>query len=138
MQHPGETSLESQERWSRVIYPTGLALTIATGILLGLWGWSGAQQAGTWWLAVVVNLLAILVYILARQVLNRFDAPAAALRFRLQHLDWLPRSLGAGYSLFRQLAELITSTLEGDGGLLWSLLLLVLILSLLATAGGLP
>jgi hypothetical protein len=33
-------------------------------------------------------------------------------------------------------ARLVTTTLEGDGGIFWSILLLVLILSLLSTGGG--
>ncbi len=56
--HPGETSLESQEKWVKVIYPTGLLILMVVAFLLGFWGWAGAHTIGLWWLAIVAILLA--------------------------------------------------------------------------------
>ncbi len=42
MLHPGETSFESQEKWTKLLYPAGLLLLAGVSILLGLWGWDGA------------------------------------------------------------------------------------------------
>ncbi len=47
-------------------------------------------------------------------------------------LDWLYRSIWILYQLLRRLIDWITAILEGDGGILWAMLLLALLLSLLS------
>jgi hypothetical protein len=133
--HPGETSFESQERWARILYPAGLFLLAACSILLGLWGWDGAQVFDLWWAGIPVFLLAMGIVILALRVFPH--ASGAISRwgelFRLEPFykftDFLMHSLEA-------FVRIITSTLEGEGGIFWSILLLVLILSLLSAGGG--
>jgi hypothetical protein len=138
MRHPGETSLESHERWARVIYPIGLGLPILAGILLGLWGWEGARNPGTWWLGILQVLLAAGVILFVDRFLVRIKL-ASPLRWAgTVRLGWFPAAVIRLYRTTGRLAEGITSTLEGDGGLLWSFLLLVLILSLLAGGAWLP
>jgi hypothetical protein len=39
------------------------------------------------------------------------------------------------YAFFDQVTNIITSSLEGDGGVLWSLLIMTLILSVLSARG---
>jgi len=134
--HPGETSLESQERWTRVLYPTGLFMLAAISILLGLWGWDGAHNIGQLWAAISANVLAAGFTALALTVLVRL-APASSSRqwTRIFRLERLYTTLTAVYDFFRRIADIITSSLEGEGGLLWSLLVLALILSVLSTRG---
>jgi hypothetical protein len=55
--HPGETGLESQERWAKVLYPTGLVLLATIAILLGWWGWEGARSIGQWWVTILAFTL---------------------------------------------------------------------------------
>ena len=71
---PWRTSLESQEKWVKAIYPTGLLILIATTVLLGLWGWDGARTVGAWWLAIVVILLAAGFTILSLRILVRIPS----------------------------------------------------------------
>ncbi len=134
--HPGETSFESQARWSKVIYPAGLLLPAGAQLLLGVWGWSGARSLGLWWAGPVVLALSIGFAALALTVLTRFLPSTGIGRWtELFRLDRLYRVFYWLYRFFRRIADLVTSTLEGQAGVLWSLLLLVLILSLLATRG---
>jgi hypothetical protein len=134
--HPGETSLESQERWTKVLYPTGLFLLVAIAILLGLWGWDGARTLGQWWAAIIANVLAAGFTVLGLTVLVRLvPASSSGQWTRLFRLERLYNALTAIYDFFRRIADIITSSLEGEGGLLWSLLLLALILSVLSTRG---
>jgi hypothetical protein len=132
--HPGETSLESQERWTKILYPTGLLLMASISILLGLWGWDGARNLGVWWAAIIANLLTIGFTSLALTFLVRLNPSNSPSQwtgiFRLERVYSI---LTAIYQFFRRVATTITSTLEGEGGLLWSLLLLALILSVLST-----
>ncbi|MCX6035580.1 MAG: hypothetical protein NTV38_11495, partial [Chloroflexi bacterium] len=134
--HPGETSLESAERWTKVLYPTGLFLLAAIAILLGLWGWDGARSLGQWWAAIIANALAAGFTALAFTVLIRMVPASSSSQWtRIFRLEWLYSTLTAIYKLFGRIANIITSSLEGEGGLLWSLLLLALILSVLSTRG---
>jgi hypothetical protein len=134
--HPGEISLESQERWTKVLYPSGLSLLAAIAILLGLWGWDGAQTIGWWWAAIVAIILAGGFTALAFTVLVRFVPASSPNQWtRIFRLNKLYEALNGVYGFFRRIADVITATLEGEGGLLWSLLLLSLILSVLSTRG---
>jgi hypothetical protein len=132
--HPGETSLESQEKWVKIIYPTGLLILISSALLLGFWGWAGALTIGFWWLAIAVFLLAILFTFLAFRFLSRI--PTSRLSSQLTgflQIKWFYSPLSWLYTLLRRIADLITSSLEGEGGLLWTFLILVLILSIFSS-----
>jgi hypothetical protein len=134
--HPGETSLESQEKWVKALYPAGLLLLAATAILLGFWGWDGARIIGLWWLATVVILLAAGLSIMAPRLLIRMPPSSASGQWtQLFRIEWLYNILSVIYNFLRRIADVFTSSLEGEGGLLWSILLLVLILSILSTRG---
>lgn len=134
--HPGETSLELQEKWVKGIYPTGLLFLVSVALLLGFWGWPGARTIGLWWLSMVVILLVAGFTILEGRFLVRMPIgnPSGhwSQIFRLERFYSLLNGL---YNLFRRIADVITGSLEGDGGLLWSILLLVLILSILSSQG---
>ena len=134
--HPGETSLESQARWTKVLYPIGLFLLPGTAILLGLWGWGGAYTIGIWWASLITLFLAAGFSALALIFLPRLALRNLSTQWiRIFRLDWLFRILSALYRFFHEIADIITSSLEGEGGLLWSLLILALILSVLSTWG---
>jgi hypothetical protein len=134
--HPGETSLESQEKWVKVIYPTGLLIPLMVAILLGFWGWPGARMTGLWWLSIVVILLSAGFTILAVRILVRMPIGNPSSHWsQIFRLERFYSFLNGLYTLFRRIADVITGSLEGDGGLLWSFLLLVLILSILSTRG---
>jgi hypothetical protein len=132
--HPGETSLESHERWTKFLYPTGLFLLAGIMLLLGIWGWDGAQRVGQVWAALGAGVLAAGFTALALTVMVRM-APSDTTGHwsRIFRVDWVNKTLDAVYGFFCRIAEIITSSLEGEGGLLWSLLLLALLLSILST-----
>lgn len=132
--HPGETSFESQERWTKFLYPTGLLLLAAIMFLLGVWGWKGAQNIGQVWAAIIAIVLIAVFTTLAFTVLIRLAPTSSSGQWtRIFRLEWLYNTLAAIYKLFCKIAGIITSSLEGEGGLLWSFLLLALILSVLST-----
>lgn len=133
--HPGETSLESQERWARILYPAGLFLLAGSSVLLGLWGWDGSRTFGVWWAAIPVALLAVGAVILALKVLARTQSAITQWGDVLR-LDSFYKFLNSIVRFLERLARFVTTTLEGEGGIFWSILLLVLILSLLSAGGG--
>jgi hypothetical protein len=103
-------------------------------LLLGIWGWKGAQSVGQVWAAIVANVLAAGFTVLALTVMARIlPSNTTSPWTRIFRMDWVYHSLAAVYEFFSRIAEIVTSSLEGEGGLLWSLLLLTLILSILST-----
>ncbi len=134
--HPGETSLESQAKWVKVLYPTGLFILAGTSILLGLWGWVGAKTIGVWWASIAALSMAAGLSVYALTVLPRLALTGVSTQWsRRLRLDWLFKLLSKLYRSIKWVTDLITSSLEGEGGVLWSLLLLALILSVVSTIG---
>jgi hypothetical protein len=128
----GDISQESQLPWVKAIYPLGLILLTLIQILLGLWGWEGARQLGLWWVASTTLGLAVLLAWIAIKFLTHLAMPATSSRWvDILRLDWLYRAVWAIYHFLSQVSTVITSTLEGDGGVLWSFVILILVLSLL-------
>jgi hypothetical protein len=127
----GRDSLDSQPNWTRTVYPAGIGLLIITEILLGLIGWDGARQIGIWVYALFASLLTLgLVWATPRfRVLNPIRAhwinPASLNTQRVYDLLW------SIYLSVGRLSETINSTLEGNGGIMWTLLFLVLFVSLM-------
>ena len=136
MLHPGETSLESQERWTRFLYPAGLFVLAGIMVFLGIGGWEGSHRIGQIWAAIIANLLAVGLIILVLTIFTRSIPVASPSQWtRIFRLEWLFGTLSTVGGYFSKTAEIITKTLEGEGGLLWSFLLLTLILSVLSTRG---
>jgi hypothetical protein len=134
--HPGDSSLESQATWTKMLYPTGLFLLAGTALLLGFWGWIGARVVGSWWMSLIALMLAGGFYAFALLLFPRWSLRNISTQWTLIfHLEWLSRVVSTLFGVLRSITDLVTSALEGDGGLLWSLTLIAVILSVLSTWG---
>lgn len=131
--HAGDSALKAHPNMSQAIYISGLVLIMLVQTLLGLWGWSGARSLGLWWAGLAAILLSPgLAWAVARLLPRIASMPVKIGRWgELLRLNWLYRGLWAIYRFLGRASNVVTSTLEGEGGVLWSLLLLVLFLSLL-------
>ena len=104
-------------------------------LLLGFWGWRGAFQFGAWLPALIgVALGGISAWLAPRlRVLTPIRAhwvrPTATAA--TSWMDWFFRSLWGLYRLIGRLSNAFSSVLEGDGGFMWTLLFLVLFISLI-------
>jgi hypothetical protein len=128
----GRELLDSQPGWANKVYPAGIILLIVFQLLLGLIGWDGARQVGAWLQALITSLLA-------------FGLIWATPRFRALNpvrAHWVSNSTASGMStlygslwvIYRglgRISQAITATLEGEGGIMWTLLFLILFISLL-------
>jgi hypothetical protein len=102
-------------------------------LLLGLWGWAGAAQVGAWVVSGSVALVTLgLVWIIPRfpalnpmpmQHLPRSSSPG---------LDRLYDAIGRAARGIQAVTLTVTRTLEGEAGIMWSLVLLILFISLIA------
>ena len=124
------------ERWVWVIYPLGLAILIIASYLIEFrtrlvikelpWTqWAGGAAALS--LAGVFWLLSSRQLRIPRQMVN--------LARRFSTINWFYNTFWILYQSLRLVIDWITSILEGDGGILWAVLLLTLLLSLLARQG---
>ncbi|RME89776.1 MAG: hypothetical protein D6770_03775 [Anaerolineae bacterium] len=119
----------------QVVYPTGVLLPVILHLSLGLWGWEGARMIGHWWVGLTATLLALGI-----------TWPGSRLSFLQPRAHWvrptnrpwldgLYRVLGGLYRLIRAIGNLAARVLEGEGGILWTLLFLTLFISLLSRGG---
>ena len=128
-------NIESHPRWARNVYPAGISLLLLTMLALGFIGWDGARQIGNIVTALAVSLLTLgLVWATPRlPFLNPIRAhwvrPSAGLR-----LDNLYGGLWSFYQTLGRLSATLSATLEGEGGIMWSLLFLAIFISFMSQA----
>jgi hypothetical protein len=138
--------LHRLERWVHQVYPAGLLFLIAAQWVIG---WPASFQIGIWWAAVVVVVLSG-AGIAAGVVLQRKFAAGAGSAVWLGtiarqigtglgaffRLNWLYRFFAWVYWVIQNIVQLVTVLFEGDGGILWSLVLLAILISLIWLGGG--
>ncbi len=132
----GETPFGELPRWAQVAYPFGLGIFVITILLTGLWGWPGSLQVGAWMIALLMVALAAfigIIYLRARRlfVSQREQVEEARVSYFAQTQEFLARLLWSLYRLTGRLAGYASALLEGDGGLLWTLLLLIIFITVL-------
>jgi hypothetical protein len=123
-------SSEDQPIWARNVYPIGISLLLLTIILLGLFGWSGTLQLGNWFVGLLASLLTVgLVWLTPRlRILN----PVRAHWVRPTNTSWLEWGYQILWNIYRQLgrvSNVISNILEGESGIMWTLLFLALFIS---------
>jgi len=137
------------ESWARLVYPLGLILIIQSMVALGLVGWPGALTLGVWWLALMSNTLIVAILLLIRRfgvsapyfqlpsssklrIVSDYVLPRIEPIFRL---DWLYRVAWQLFYFLGKILKLFSSILEGEGGILWTALILVLLIALFSGTG---
>jgi hypothetical protein len=135
-----QTPLDTLDRPARLMYPVGIGVLLSTLTLLGLWGWKGAFQIGSWLSALIsVSLAGVILWLFPRLSLL---APARAHWVRPPSagawMDWLFGLLWGLYRVLGRFSRALLSILEGEGGILWALLFLVFFLTLLTQKAPLP
>jgi len=143
IQPGGETG--AMESWARLVYPLGLIIIIQAIITIGLIGWPGSLTLGMWWLALASTLLIISIVIISirlgvttpyvhlpassslSKILN-YLAPRLEPIFRL---EWVYRIIWQINRLLGFFLKGFSTILESEGGILWTILLLVLLISIL-------
>jgi hypothetical protein len=126
------TKFDTLDRAAQYVYPLGIGILLVALFTLGLWGWDGALKIGGVFAALIGVLLGgVAFWMLPRiRVLSPVRAhwvrPAAT-----SWMGWLFRGLWSVYRFVSRLSDSLFKLLEGEGGLMWTILFLVLIISLL-------
>ncbi|MCI0552957.1 MAG: hypothetical protein L0287_18555 [Anaerolineae bacterium] len=124
------TGDEDQPIWAKNVYPIGIFLLLMMVILLGLFGWDGTLQFGNWIMGLIASIATIgLLWLIPRlRILN----PVRAHWVRPTNASWLEQGYQTLWGVYRQLARLsntFTNMLEGESGIMWTLLFLALFIS---------
>jgi hypothetical protein len=134
IQKPGASRVgfEEQPIWARNIYPFGIGVLLITSTGLGLFGWEGSLQIGNWIAALFVSFLTFgLIWATPRfRVLNPVRA-----HWLTPTISWLDRGYQVMWNAYQQLGRLsniFTNVLEGESGIMWTLLFLALFASFFA------
>jgi len=123
-------SNEDQPIWAKNVYPIGISILLLTTLLLGLFGWSGTLQIGNWFAGLLASLLAFGLFSLTPRL--RILNPVRAHWVRPVNVSWLDRIYQVLWNLYRQLRRVsdgISNVLEGESGIMWTLLFLTLFIS---------
>lgn len=144
----GETSV--LESWARLVYPLGFIVIIQSIITSGIIGWPGSFTLGLWWLPILSILIIFGAFYLIRtagfdtaniklpsssgftKVIN-WILPRLEPVFRL---EWVYKLIWRIVDALSRILRIFSVIIEGEGGILWTILLLVLLISLLSSAGG--
>ncbi len=127
----GKDSLDEQPMWMRTMYLSGIVILILAQIFLVLFGWEGALQIGAWTYALAASLLAALL-IWATPRLHVLNPPRAHwIGSTAARVNSIYQGLWSVYRFFERLAQTITSTLEGESGMMWTLLFIALFIAYL-------
>lgn len=132
----GTESLDDSPAWAKAVYPAGIGLLLGVQVLLGIFGWEGARQLGSWIQALLASLLTLGLVWAARRF--RILSPARAHWVRSTELgvNSIYQGLWVLYRGLARFAQTINKSLEGEGGIMWTLLFLVFFI--LVIAGGTP
>jgi hypothetical protein len=121
------------ERWVWLLYPIGLVILPIAHLLIGWWLRPAVKEISlSGWImgAVALGISALFWYLSLRNpsslTLSRFTG-ATSRWSNLFSLDWLYRSLWGLFRIISRLIVVISIILEGEGGILWALVLLALI-----------
>jgi hypothetical protein len=122
------------ERWIWLIYPWGLILLPLTSFLIAWWGMPAATQYPTLvgsWPSLAAVALAVILLVLGERIPPLPARLTSSLR-AVFSFRWLYQLLWGVYRFIGRFVALINQILEGEGGILWTILLLTLMLSLLS------
>ncbi len=140
-------SLKELEGWVLGVYPLGLVWLAGSGWLTVILNHPGGLTAGIWWASLAtIFLAAALFWLLRKMIPAPTDAripegyTTAVRVFQsvispVLSLSWLYRFLWFLFQGLQRLVVLLTRMLEGEGGVLWALLLVLLLLTVLAGGG---
>jgi len=125
------TTFENQPIWARNVYPFGIYIILLTILVLGFFGWNGTLEIGNLFTDLLTPLLTFgLLWLIPRaRILNPVRAhwvqPAEGTWFSL-----ISQNAWDLYRSTRRLLNAFSRVLEGESGIMWTLLFLTLFISI--------
>ena len=136
-----DSTVTGLEKHARITFPLGLVTIVQTILVLGIVGWPGVLTTGNLWASLISLALVVIGVFLGWRLNFRMDTEGLGQRIpffrpiltileffrKVLSLSWLS---DLGKKISKSLADLLkffSLILEGDGGILWSLVFLVLL-----------
>lgn len=128
--------IEEMEPLYQIVYLSGLlVMVLSTGLIAFKNIGTPQEEFSFWWLGMFVLLLTgLFIFLFTKKnlkILDRLKPDRSAITIKILSLDWFFNIGDAAAKRMKNLAAGFSGLLEGAGGLLWALVLLVLILSIL-------
>lgn len=130
---------ETIEPWMKILYPLGLIL-----LILNHWGiaWMSAAlqpaapgSSGLWWIGfVVIGIVGLIALLVLRGI--SFQQPIFSTLRSVLSLEWMYRLFWWFYRTLARGFGIISQIFEGEGGILWAILILILLVSIMQQSGG--
>jgi hypothetical protein len=137
------------ENWMKFFYLIGMGLLILSPWCILLFKTTGWNQTHYWWVSVIELVIFAVVFganrvkfirekLSSNQIKQgvKLLAPYANGVNRFFYFDWLYRFLGFLFEIQRVIINGFNLIFEGEGGILWAVVFLVLLASLLVNGGG--
>ena len=144
---PDNQSLENWMRLFRGFGLSGLLLSSWVVIILQTKGWNQLQTLPAQITAVILFILMLIVFIskdIKQKIQNsgvyqihNVMTPFARFINNVFHFDWFYKLLESLLNFQARINSWVNSLLEGEGGILWSLVFLAVLISLLVNGVGL-
>jgi len=128
------------ERWVWIVYPLGLAIlpTVQFGVAWVLWGASFPEMGAVfipWWGGVLVLGMAAFIYYVSQKTTLVPEGLTSTAR-GVFSLGWVYRSFWWFYRFLSKFVSNFTLILEGEGGVLWAVLILIMLVTAFAQIRG--
>jgi len=145
-----DSSVTGLEKYARITFPLGLVILIQTILVLGLIGWPGVLTAGNLYGSLSSLALVGIGFFISWRFGFHLQADAQPPGFPLYRLlttilgffrkvlslSWVSALVRRAYDSLSGLALFFNQIFEGDGGILWSVVFLLVLSIFFLSAGG--
>jgi hypothetical protein len=136
-----EGDFSGVDRWVKVVYPSGLGILIVSQWVIFIRNLPGSFTFTYWWCGVTVFILALLIFlwqqqILPKSIIQKYQWLSSSGKINIATrldavfgMNWLTLSAKVIFNIIQRILNLVSGVLEGQGGILWAILLLALLIS---------
>ena len=139
---------KGQERIIYLTYPLSILLMILAYVIIGVFGWKGSRTIGAWPAVItgtILVTLAIMVFKMRpswfarlQNIISKISVRYSFLRQgvdKLLRFTWIYSLFGWLFKFIGKFVDWFTFLLEGNSGLLWGIIFLVLLIMLIGGIG---
>ncbi len=140
-------SLKDKERWIQSTYILGFIFIQLTLWIIPITN-NPLSSVQSWWIGLIAGFFGSLAYLIQIKMIHLPTTTTISLDWlqlllrqlggflaKIFSLNWFYQILVFFYRLVQQIIFAFTAIFEGDGGILWTMVLLALLLSILAAGG---
>ncbi len=136
-----EGNFSGVDSWVKVVFPSGLGILIVSQWVIFIRNLPGSFTFAYWWCGVTVFILSLLIFLWQNHLLPisitiRFQWLSSVGKTNIASrldtffgMNWLSKATKLVFNFIQRILNLVSGVLEGQGGILWAILLLALLIS---------